>query len=102
MCKELYEPLYEDLFARSCKDDFVIRGIWAADPVHIGRSAELNANKLGNEVYWFDHSRDLLGMVNYFRKEMVGPLMGIGHSAGGCALYAFSFASKFILWKQAN
>jgi len=32
------------------------------------------------QAHWFDHSRDLLHMVNHFRKDMVGPLIGIGHS----------------------
>ncbi|TAQ87958.1 hypothetical protein B7494_g3710 [Chlorociboria aeruginascens] len=58
--KELYEPLYEDILTRSARDGFKIRSIWAADPVHEGQSAALNADKLGNEVFWFDHSRDLL------------------------------------------
>ena len=26
-------------------------------------------------------------MINYFRKEMHRPLVGIGHSMGGCHLY---------------
>ena len=32
------------------------------------------------KAHWLDHSRDLLHMVNHFRKEMSGPLIGIGHS----------------------
>ncbi len=33
---------------------------------------------------WFDHSRDMLQMINHFR--MPRPLVGIGHSFGACAL----------------
>ena len=32
---------------------------------------------------WYDHPRDLLHMINHFRKEMPRPLVGIGHSMGG-------------------
>lgn len=35
---------------------------------------------------WLDHSRDLLNMVNIFRKEMPRPIIGVGHSMGGCQL----------------
>ncbi|KAF2472290.1 uncharacterized protein BDR25DRAFT_303011 [Lindgomyces ingoldianus] len=35
---------------------------------------------------WLDHSRDLLHMVNTFRKQMPRPIIGIGHSMGGCQL----------------
>ena len=32
---------------------------------------------------WADHPRDLLHIINHFRKEMPRPLVGIGHSMGG-------------------
>src|SRR5690348_15148828 len=32
---------------------------------------------------WMDHPRDILHMINHFRKEMPLPLIGIGHSYGG-------------------
>src|SRR5436309_9378680 len=35
---------------------------------------------------WFDHPRDLLHMINLFRTQMPRPLVGIGHSMGGCQL----------------
>lgn len=35
---------------------------------------------------WLDHSRDLLLMVNHFRAQMPRPLIGVGHSMGGCQL----------------
>ena len=30
----------------------------------------------------FDHSRDLLHMINHFREEMPQPIVGVGHSMG--------------------
>lgn len=33
---------------------------------------------------WYDHSRDLLHMVNHFRDEIPRPIVGIAHSMG-CA-----------------
>lgn len=33
-------------------------------------------------AHWFDHSRDLLNMVNHFRDSMSRPIIGIGHSMG--------------------
>lgn len=35
---------------------------------------------------YFDHARDLLLMVNHFREEMPRPIVGIGHSLGGCVM----------------
>jgi len=37
-----------------------------------------------NIANWFDHSRDLLHMINHFRDSMLQPIMGIAHSMG-CA-----------------
>lgn len=31
---------------------------------------------------WFDHSRDLLHMINHFRDDIPQPIMGVGHSMG--------------------
>lgn len=33
---------------------------------------------------WFDHARDLLHLTNVFRAQMPRPLIGLGHSFGGC------------------
>lgn len=38
---------------------------------------------------WSDHARDLLHMINHFRREMPRPLVGIGHSMGGNNLYGY-------------
>lgn len=39
--------------------------------------------ELTDEASWFDHSRDLLHLVNVKRSEMPQPIIGIGHSLGG-------------------
>lgn len=36
---------------------------------------------------WFDHSRDLMALINEKQNEMPHPLVGIGHSIGGMQLY---------------
>ncbi|KAF2018942.1 alpha/beta-hydrolase [Aaosphaeria arxii CBS 175.79] len=84
--KELYEPLWDELLKKLNKSGISIRGIWIADVVHQGFSGVLNEEKLGNDPAWLDHSRDLLHMVNTFRKEMPRPIIGVGHSMGGCQL----------------
>ncbi|RFU35408.1 Acting on peptide bonds (peptidase)/Acylglycerol lipase/Carboxylesterase, partial [Scytalidium lignicola] len=81
--KELYEPLWEDVLARSKENGFRIRGIWIADIANQGASGVLNEGRLGNDPSWLDHARDLLHMVNHFRKDMPQPLVGVGHSMGG-------------------
>ena len=82
MPKEVYEPLWEELFTRSKASGFKIRNIWIADMAHPGSSATLNENLLGNDPHWFDHARDLLFMINHSRHEMPRPPIGIGHSLG--------------------
>lgn len=84
--KELYEPLWEELYARSKANGFRIRSIWMADVAHQGQSSVLNEDLLGNDPSWFDHPRDLLHLVNVKRKEMPRPIIGIGHSMGGAHL----------------
>ncbi|KAK2756523.1 hypothetical protein FQN54_005416 [Arachnomyces sp. PD_36] len=81
--KELYEPLWEELHARSKKHGFRIRSVWIADVAHQGRSGVLNENDLGNDPSWMDHPRDLLHFINLKRAEMPQPIMGIAHSLGG-------------------
>ena len=75
--KETYEPLFDTLFLRA---QFGIRGIWIADIADMGRSAVLNERNLGNHPHYFDHSRDLLHLINVFREQMPMPLIGIAHS----------------------
>ncbi|EAW24908.1 putative toxin biosynthesis protein [Aspergillus fischeri NRRL 181] len=88
--KELYEPLWEEIYARSKANGFRIRSIWMADVAHQGQSSVLNEDLLGNDPSWFDHPRDLLHLVNVKRKEMPRPIVGIGHSMGGAHLAQLS------------
>jgi hypothetical protein len=60
-----------------------IRSIWIADVAQQGQSGIMNEQLLGNDPCWNDHSRDLMNLINLKRKEMVRPLVGIGHSMGG-------------------
>jgi hypothetical protein len=80
--KEIYEPLFEELLLRAESVGFKIRAIWMADPVNMGASAVRNQANLGCDPSWWDHARDLWAMVNYLRREMVQPIMGLGHSMG--------------------
>lgn len=80
--KEFYEPLFEELLLRAESAGFTIRAIWMADPVNMGASAVRNHANLGCDPSWWDHSRDLWAMVNHLRREMVQPVMGLGHSMG--------------------
>ncbi|PYI12428.1 toxin biosynthesis protein [Aspergillus sclerotiicarbonarius CBS 121057] len=84
--KELYEPLWGELYARSKANGFRIRSIWMADVAHQGESSVVNEDLLGNDPSWFDHPRDLLHLINVKRKEMPRPIIGIGHSMGGAHL----------------
>ena len=89
--KELYEPLWDDLFRTLKKQGLAIKGIWIADVAHQGMSGVLNEDKLGNDPSWYDHPRDLLYMINHFRKEMSRPLVGVGHSMGGTHLVKLAY-----------
>ncbi|KAH6665399.1 Alpha/beta hydrolase family-domain-containing protein [Halenospora varia] len=80
--KETYEPLWEEILARSKDQGFTIRGIWIADISNQGASGVLNENIQGDDTPWFDHSRDLFLMIDKFRDQMTRPIFGIGHSMG--------------------
>ncbi|GAB7355781.1 hypothetical protein MBLNU459_g6463t1 [Dothideomycetes sp. NU459] len=84
--KELYEPLWDELYQRLKANNIRIRGIWIADVAHQGASSVLNEDLLGNDPSWFDHPRDLFLMINHFRAQMPQPLIGVGHSMGGAHL----------------
>ncbi|ODM22699.1 hypothetical protein SI65_00288 [Aspergillus cristatus] len=88
--KELYEPLWEEIYKRSKANGFCIRSIWMADVAHQGRSSVINEDRLGNDPSWFDHPRDLLHLINMKRDEMPRPLIGIGHSMGGAHIAQLS------------
>ena len=85
--KELYEPLWDDILARSKKHGFRIRSIWVADVAQQGQSSVLNEPFLGNDPGWSDHPRDLLHLINMKRDLMPRPIIGVGHSMGGNHLY---------------
>ncbi|KAF2156110.1 alpha/beta-hydrolase [Myriangium duriaei CBS 260.36] len=84
--KELYEPLWDDLYHSLAKLNIRIRGIWISDVAWQGYSSVLNEDKLGNDPNWLDHSLDLLLLVNHFAPQMPRPIVGVGHSMGGCQL----------------
>ncbi|KIH92577.1 toxin biosynthesis protein [Sporothrix brasiliensis 5110] len=95
--KELYEPLWDDLLALSEKNGFRIRSIWIADVAWQGESGVRNEANLGNDPSWYDHSRDLLQMINTFRREMPRPLVGVGHSFGGSIIANLSLMHPRLL-----
>lgn len=39
---------------------------------------------------WNDHPRDLFLMINHFRNQIKQPIVGVGHSMGGCHLVNLS------------
>lgn len=47
--KELYEPLWDDLYQQSLAGSFRIRSIWFADMANQGASGVRNESKLGND-----------------------------------------------------
>ncbi|KAK3303056.1 Alpha/beta hydrolase family-domain-containing protein [Chaetomium strumarium] len=95
--KELYEPLWDDLHKRTPQSGIRIRSIWIADMWNQGQSGVLNEKILGNDPSWWDHSRDLMHLINEKQDEMPQPLVGIGHSMGGAqlALLALSHPRLF-------
>ncbi|TVY27358.1 Abhydrolase domain-containing protein mpaH [Lachnellula hyalina] len=95
--KELYEPLWEDLHARSKANGFRIRSIWIADVAQQGVSGVLNEELLGNDPSWMDHGRDLLHMINTFRSQMPMPIVGMGHSFGAAILCNVAFMHPRLL-----
>ncbi|RAK89826.1 toxin biosynthesis protein [Aspergillus costaricaensis CBS 115574] len=80
--KELKEPLWEEIYERLSRQGLRIRSIWIADSAPQAESAAINAEYLGFEPSWFDHSRDLLYMINQYKDDMPKPIIGVGHSIG--------------------
>jgi hypothetical protein len=51
--KEMYEPLWEDVYKEMKALGRQIRGIWIADVAHLGASSVLNEGILGNDCkFW--------------------------------------------------
>ncbi|OLL26362.1 Peroxisomal membrane protein LPX1 [Neolecta irregularis DAH-3] len=86
--KELYEPFLDELLARSEHLGFKIRNVWAMDAVNQGESGVLNEDTLGDQYAWNDGARDIEVMIRHF--DICQPLIGIGHSMGGCQLFLAS------------
>ncbi|KAK1145924.1 hypothetical protein N8T08_003871 [Aspergillus melleus] len=84
--KELYEPLWDEIYEKLRAANRQIRGIWIADVAHQGQSGVLNESILGDDPSWLDHSRDLFALVNKYQDDMPHPIIGIGHSMGGMQL----------------
>ena len=95
--KELYEPLWEELVRSLKHRNIDVHAIWMADVAHQGQSGLMNQDKLGNDPSWNDHARDMLLMVNHFRKEMPRPIVGIGHSMGANSLVNLSLLHPRLL-----
>ncbi|KAK4152407.1 hypothetical protein C8A00DRAFT_16289 [Chaetomidium leptoderma] len=95
--KELYEPLWDDLHKRTAKTGIRIRSIWIADMWNQGQSGILNEQILGNDPSWWDHTRDLMTLINQKRDEMPHPLVGIGHSMGGAQLTLLALSNPRLL-----
>jgi hypothetical protein len=53
--QELYEPLWEELSARSKEDGVRIRSIWIADAANQGASGVVNEQNLGNDRQYIRH-----------------------------------------------
>ncbi|KAM0248337.1 hypothetical protein ACHAP5_003507 [Fusarium lateritium] len=84
--KELYEPLWDDLYESAKQKNIRIRSIWIADVWNQGQSGVTNENILGNDSSWYDHARDLMYLINQNQRDMPHPVVGIGHSMGGTQL----------------
>lgn len=80
--KESYEPFLDDLL--QC--GLPIRAAWAMDIAHHGASYLLNEDVIGDEPHWYDSSRDMFQMINYFQEQMSPPLVGIGQSWGAVTI----------------
>ncbi|RAO69386.1 uncharacterized protein BHQ10_005398 [Talaromyces amestolkiae] len=52
---------------------------------------------LQESANWYDHSRDLLHMINHFRDEMPRPLIGVAHSMGCAQLVNLSIIHPRLL-----
>ncbi|KAL7912858.1 Alpha/beta hydrolase family domain-containing protein [Trichoderma velutinum] len=95
--KELYEPLWEEIYQRASQAGIRIRSIWIADIWNQGQSGVLNEKILGNDPSWTDHARDLMNLINDKQDSMPHPIVGIGHSMGGTQLSLLSLGHPRLL-----
>ncbi|KAL4919838.1 Alpha/beta hydrolase family-domain-containing protein [Aspergillus aurantiobrunneus] len=91
------KPIWEEIYSNLKRYGVRIRSIWIADTASQGASGVLNEEKLGNDPSWFDHARDLLSMINQFKADMPGPIIGIGHSLGTVQLAFLSLMHPRLL-----
>jgi pimeloyl-ACP methyl ester carboxylesterase len=83
--KECYEPFFDDLLSCSMRIGATrIRSIWSIDAAYNGASYLLNQDIIGDDPSWFDFTRDIWQMINFFQEVMPQPIVGIGQSLG-CA-----------------
>lgn len=78
-----------------------IRSIWVADVAQQGQSGVLNERVLGDDPSWWDHGRDLFGLIMQRMDDFPHPIIGIGHSMGGMQLYVSTwicFVPRTALW----
>lgn len=54
LSQELYEPLWEEIHARSRQNGFRIRSIWMSDVAQEGQSSVINEDSLGNDRMWHE------------------------------------------------
>jgi len=95
--KEVFEPFCEDLCHQLRKRGLHVRGIWMLDCSNQGASGVLNETIQGDDTGWFDHSRDMLQMVNHFRDQMPRPIIGFAHSMGCAQLVHLSIMHPRLL-----
>ncbi|KAJ4859001.1 alpha/beta hydrolase family domain-containing protein [Trichoderma breve] len=95
--KELYEPLWEEIYQRASQAGIRIRSIWIADMWSQGQSGVLNEKILGNDPSWTDNARDLMYLINQKQDDMPHPIVGIGHSMGGTQLALLSLGHPRLL-----
>ena len=97
---ECYIPLFDALLLQSTQTPnpkYRIRSIWTAAPTHESDSSTLNSESLGDDTNYFDHSRDLLHLINSHRNEFPRPILGLGHSRGALQLVHLSILHPRLL-----
>lgn len=93
--KELYEPLFDDLYHNLYNNHGIqIKYIISFDVVNQGKSFILNENKLGNDVVWKDYWNDVVAAFYFLRLKSHPlvrlPVFGMGHSFGGNIIFGAS------------
>ncbi|EWZ38742.1 hypothetical protein FOZG_10282 [Fusarium oxysporum Fo47] len=94
--KEMYEPLWDDIYQCASQTGIRIRSIWIADMWNQGQSGALNEKILGNDPSWSDNARDIMNLINQKQDSMPHPIVGIGHSMGATQLYEYKSTLVYI------